>query len=459
MVNRSDGAPGTKSGRRRRLRRGLGIATVGVLSAALLSACGEEGKPTLHWYVNPDGVATFETHAEECSTADYDIKVEKLPSSATDQRIQLARRLAAEDSSTDLMNLDPVFVAEFANAGWLAEVTDDNADGLASEITSSVEGTGDYLAGAAETVTWEEKVFAIPLWANTQVVWYRKSLAEAAGLDMSQPVTWEQVIQAAADNNGSVGVQANRYEAYVVWINALMQGAGGEIVSNTEAGIDAEVEVDSDAGRQAAEVIQMLADSPAAQGDLSVSNEGTSLGRMFPDPEGPQGAGEFMLNWTFVYKLYEGQIETGEITQELFDDLGYARYPQTVEGEPSKPPIGGIDIGVGAYSDHPEFAMEAAQCITSTQAQVDLALNDGLMPSTNAAYDEVSASGDFPEDLIELYRTSVDEGGPRPKSAFYALISSAVQARWHSPTSVDPDSTPRESADYLQDVLEGKALL
>ncbi len=81
------------------------------------------------------------------------------------------------------------------------------------------------------------------------------------------------------------------------------------------------------------------------------------------------------------------------------------------------------------------------------------------MPSTNTAYDEVSASGDFPEDLIELYRTSVDEGGPRPKSAFYGLISSAIQARWHSPNSVDPDSTPQESSDYLQDVLEGKALL
>jgi multiple sugar transport system substrate-binding protein len=81
------------------------------------------------------------------------------------------------------------------------------------------------------------------------------------------------------------------------------------------------------------------------------------------------------------------------------------------------------------------------------------------MPSTNAAYDEVASSGDYPEDLIELFRTSVDEGGPRPKSAFYGLISSAIQARWHSPTSVDPDSTPEKSADYLKDVLEGKALL
>jgi len=165
-----------------------------------------------------------------------------------------------------------------------------------------------------------------------------------------------------------------------------------------------------------------------------------------------------MLNWTFAYKFYEGLIDAG-ITKQQFEDLGYARYPETVEGEASRPPIGGIDIGVGAYSDSPDDAMEAAQCITSKKAQVELALSNGLMPSTNSAYDEVAASGDFPEDLIELYRTSVDEGGPRPKSAFYSLISSAIQARWHSPESVDPNSTPKESADYLQDVLEGKALL
>ena len=453
------GARLVRSGRRR-----VAAAAVLALTAGLLAACGGgSGKPTLNWYINPDGVDTFKKRAAECSTDQYDIKIQMLPTSATDQRVQLARRLAAEDSSTDLMNLDPVFVPEFANAGWLAEVTDDNTeDDLASTITQSAEGDGQYLKGAADTVTWDNGVFAIPLWANTQVLWYRRSLAEAAGLDMTEPVTWDQVIKAAADNNGSVGVQANRYEAYVVLINALVQGAGGDIVSDTEAGKDAKVDIDSDAGRDAAEIIKTLADSPAAQSDLTVSNEGTSLGRMFPaDASGHQGAGEFMVNWTFVYKNYEDTIGKagGPADKQAFADLGWARYPATVEGEQSKPPVGGIDIGVGAYSKHPDLAMKAAQCITATDMQVDLALTDGLMPSTNAAYDQVAASGDYPKDLIELFRTSVDQGGPRPKSAFYGLISSAIQARWHSPTSVDPDSTPKKSGEYLKGVLEGKALL
>jgi multiple sugar transport system substrate-binding protein len=425
------------------------VATL-ALTSSLLAACGGDGgTPTLNWYVNPDGVDTFKAYAEECSTDQYDIAVQELPASATDQRTQLARRLAAEDSSTDLMNLDPVFVAEFANAGWLQKIPDE----IATDITDG----GDYLQGAVDTVTWDDGVYAIPLWANTQVLWYRKSLAEAAGLDMSQPVTWDQVIEAASSQGGTVGVQANRYEAYVVWINAMMQGAGGAIVSDTEAGREAKVELDSDAGREAAAIIQKLAESEAAQPDLTVSNEGTSLGQMFPE----EGPGEFMVNWTFVYANYKGLIGSpgGPADEEEFKDLGWARYPATVEGEPSKPPIGGIDIGLGAYSEHPEWAVEAAQCITSTEAQVDLAISDGLMPSTNSAYDEVAASGEFPEDLLDLYRTSVEEGGPRPKSPFYSQISGAVQSSWHSPTSVTPDSTPQQSADFLTEVLAGRSLL
>jgi multiple sugar transport system substrate-binding protein len=414
-----------------------------LLASSLLAACGSSGKATLNWYVNPDGVGTLAKLAAQCSNDRYDVEIQLLPSSATDQRTQVARRLAAKDSSTDLMSLDPVYVAEFANAGWLAQFPD--PDKIVDD---------DVLKGIADTVTWDDGVYAAPQWANTQLLWYRKSHADAAGLDMSQPVTWDQVIDAAAENDGTVGVQANKYEAYVVWINAMIEGAGGDIVSDTEAGTDAKVDIDSEAGKDAAAIIQKLADSPAAQPDLSVSNEGTSLGQMYPEG----GAGEFMANWTFVYKNYEGLVDNG-ITQQQFDDLGWAQYPQTVEGEESKPPVGGIDIGVGAYSAHPDWALEAAQCVTSGDAQVALAVDEGLMPARASAYDSDELKKAYPGDLLALFRESVDGGGPRPKSAYYSKISAAVQSVWHSPTDVDPDSTPEKSASFLSDVLQGKALL
>lgn len=441
------GLPGRRARARGAHRRRV-LATAVTLACAgtLFAACSDSGPPTLTWYINPDGQDTLTGLAEECSTSRYDIEIQLLPTGATDQRTQLARRLAASDSTTDLMSLDPVFVPEFANAGWIARWPDD----LASEVVDD-----DVLEGPADTVQWDDGVFAAPQWANTQVLWYRKSLAEAAGLDMSRPVTWDQVIDAASDNGGVVAVQADRYEAYVVWINSLIQGAGGDIIDpdTAEEGKDATVDLDSDAARAAAAVIEKLASSPAAQGELSTSREGTGLPSMYDGP------GEFMTNWTFVYKTYQPSPDNTAYTEEQFDDLGWARYPQTVAGEESRPPVGGIDIAVGAFSEHPEMALEAARCVSSPQAQAALAINDGLMPSRASVYEQPDLVDAFDPTLLDLWRESLEDGGARPKSAYYATISAAVQRAWHSPTDVDADSTPQSSQSFVEDVLQGRALL
>ena len=116
------------------------------------------------------------------------------------------------------MSIDPPYTAEFANAGYLAKIPQDLQDKLKEQS----------FKGAIEAATWDDQLVVAPFWSNTQVLWYRKSFVEKAGLDMSKPVTWDQIIDAAAKNGGKVAVQANKYEGYVVWINALISGAGGD---------------------------------------------------------------------------------------------------------------------------------------------------------------------------------------------------------------------------------------
>ena len=135
-----------------------------------------------------------------------------------------------------------------------------------------------------DAATWDGELVVAPFWSNTQVLWYRKSFVKKAGLDMNRPVTWDQIIDAAAENDGTVAVQANKYEGYSVWINALVAGAGGSIATDTEKGVDATLEIDSPAGEAAAKIIEKLSGSKAAPADLSVSNEGTA-GATFGGPE------------------------------------------------------------------------------------------------------------------------------------------------------------------------------
>lgn len=426
------------------VRKILATAVALLVGPALFAGCGSSsGKPTLTWYINPDpsppagssGPFGQAGIASRCSTSKYTIKVQELPGDATQQRIQLARRLAAEDTGIDLMSLDPVFTGEFANAGFLAPLPDD----LTSELKSST------LSGAIDGASWEGKLVVAPLWANTQLLWYRKSFAQKAGLDMSQPVTWDQVIKAASDNGGTVGVQAKKYEGYVVWINALIAGAGGSIIEDAAKGSDAKVTIDSNAGEKAAGVVQELAHSKAAEGDLSVSNEGTVLGPF------ATSKGAFQVNWTFTYANYKKDKDT-------FGDLGWARYPETVAGTPSKPPLGGINIGINKHSSHLSDAAAATKCITSTQNQVTYAVETGNMPASKAAYQAPDLTKAYPADLLQAFSSSIDAAGPRPVTPYWSDISSAIQSTWHSPLSVG-SGTPKKSEGFINDVLKGRKLL
>ena len=121
----------------RRLRRAAVVGLAAVVSTTVLAACGSDsGPPTLTWYINPDvgnldaskgGQATLAAECTKAAGGKYKIEAQLLPQNATEQRVQLARRLAAKDSAIDLMSIDPPFTAELANAGFLAPIRDADA--------------------------------------------------------------------------------------------------------------------------------------------------------------------------------------------------------------------------------------------------------------------------------------------------------------------------------------------
>ena len=232
-------------------RDGDGVAAA-VLTAAL-GACGGDdgGVPTLTWWINPDpnppegfeGAFGQAGIAERCSTDQYKIEIRAAArAAATEQRIQLARRLAAEDSSIDLMSLDPV-----VHGGVRRRPSSSNhfPPTCRSALSEGV------LQGAIDGATWDGQLVVAPLWANTQVLWYRKSLAEAAGLDMTQPVTWDQIIQGMSEVGATVGVQAQQVRGLRGVDQRLDRGRRWPHPRRTK-GEDAKVELDSDAGRDAA---------------------------------------------------------------------------------------------------------------------------------------------------------------------------------------------------------------
>lgn len=416
-----------------------------LVCAAALFACTREppGIPALSWYINPDNGAQARLAAlcAAQSAGRYRLRVLELPRDATQQREQLVRRLAARDASIDLMSLDLPFVAEFAAAGFLRPFT-------AEEASALVDGVLDAPLASA---TWQGRLVAAPFVANAQLLWVRRSVARRAGLDpAAAPVTWEALIAAAERTGTTVEVQANRYEGYLVWINALVASAGGALLENPEAGKDARPGLDSIAGEAAARVIRRLASSQAASPALATSDEEATRAAF----QGSRGG--FMVNWSYVYGAAQDAVAAGALDPATLADIGWARYPR-VGAAPSRPPLGGIDLAVGAFGRHPELAAEAVRCLTSARSQARYMVDSKNPGARASVYDDAEVRRVFP--MADLVRESIRDAAPRPSTPYYADVAAAVVREFHPPAAVRPDRTPAAAARLVADVLHDRVLL
>lgn len=442
MGNGLVSAPRVRPARRR--RSGAAAAAV-VVAAGLLTACGKgTSANTMTWYINPDNGAQAHL-AQKCSAASngrYNISISTLPTAADAQREQLVRRLAAKDASIDIMSLDPPFTAEFANAGYLRTFS-------AQEAPAFTDGV---LPAPVQTATWKGQLVAAPFWANTQLLWYRKSAVAAMGVDPASPnFTWDQMIDAASKAGKTVEIQGDRYEGYAVLVNALILSAGGQVLTNNERGKDATVAIDSPAGKEAATIIRKLATSPAADPAISTAKEEASRAGF------QESTGGFLVNWPYIWAAFDTAIKSGTIPANFKDDVGWARYPRVNAAMPSKPPLGGINLAISAFSKHSDTAVEAVRCLTTTESQKANMLESGNPVARGAVYDDPQVIAKFP--MAALIKESIADGGLRAVSPYYGDISTGIQREWHPPASVDPNSTPKKSANLIQDVLQNKRLL
>jgi multiple sugar transport system substrate-binding protein len=401
-----------------------------LIIAAVAVGCGfEESKgvgsgPTITFYAFNEPGGAFEKTLNDCSkeaNGRYSLEYNRLPTDADQQRELVARRLAAEDSDIDIIGMDVIWTAEFAEAGWI----------LPWEGERATEAKKGKLAGPLKTAEYKGKLWADPFTSNTQLLWYRKDRVK----QLPKNYTWDDLIDIAHHNGSSIEVQAARYEGYTVWINSLIASAGGSLVDQ-----NGDVKVD-DTAERAAEIVKRVADEAAPEGMSNNKEDQARLGF-------ESGRSDFEVNYTFVW------ASAGELGGDFQKNMGFARYPRVDRDKPSRVTLGGINLGIGAYSKHPDLAFEAAQCIAKDKNQVVAAELGGLAPSSEALYDNPKVKKAFP--FGDLMRQSIDEGVPRPVSPAYSDISLAIQKTFHPPDGIDPSSVVDELKDKLDKAAQGK---
>jgi multiple sugar transport system substrate-binding protein len=417
--------------------RSLICLATAALAATGLTACGGgsdgSGSRELTFFVAIQPGGTIEEVSKRCSKESggkYTITPEFLPTDATQQREQLVRRLGAEDPSIDIVGMDVIWTGEFANAGWVEEWSGP----LKEQVTESV------FANVIETASFEGGLYAAPFNTNTQLLWYRKDLVK------QPPKTWDEMIEQAEGlkEAGTIQVQANRYEGFMVWANALIESAGTQILSGPE-----EVALEEEPTEKALQVMGRLARGSAAPPSLSTSDEDSA--RLAFEA----GESAFMTNYTFAFA--SAQAEAPEIGKVM----GFARFPQVDPKTPSKPPLGGFNLAVSAFSDNKDVAFEAAACLAGKESQKTAVELDGLPPSRSDLYTDKAVTKAYPG-FAQLVKESIESSGPRPTTPAYQDVSLAVQRSLHPPDKIDNEDTESifdELKSNVEDAVKREGLL
>jgi multiple sugar transport system substrate-binding protein len=416
-------------------RLAIGLASAALASTAL-AACGTSqastGPVTLNYYAYPDHSGAVQQAVNSCtkqSNGKYKISYNQLPLSADGQRQQLVRRLAAGDPSMDILGLDVTWEAEFAEAGWILPWT-------GTYKAQAVAGT---LPGPLQTATWRGKLVAVPYNSNTQLLWYRSDLVP------NPPKTWAEMFADAARlaQQGKphlIEIQGAQYEGVVVWFNTLLASAGGSALTPNALHVSLGARA-----VKALSIMHQLATSKFADPSLSVQMEDQNRLAM------EAGSAAFQLNYPFVYPAMKAD------NPKLFKVFKWAPYPRVDPNIPAHVTIGGIDLAVSSYSQHPSLAFQAALCIRNRPNQLINATLGGVPPTLASLYSDPKLFPDYPfhADILKQLSTAA----VRPKTPAYQIVSIAISHAVSPPGTINPTATEKTMATQINNALQSKGLV
>jgi len=463
-----------------RARRTTAAALVVLTASSAVSACDSGGSgQVVSLYTAAGDAATFTAVADRCNSelgGRFRIQQFSLPKGADDQRLQLARRVTGNDHTLDIMALDVVWTAEFAEAGWALPLSADPA-GLAE-----ADAADDTLPGPLATATWQGKLYAAPITTNTQLLWYRPDLVAPP------PPTWDQMLADAdrlhAEGKPSwIAVQAKQYEGLVVWFNTLLESAGGRVLSEDGKTVTL---VDTPEHRaatvKALQIIKSVATAPGADPSVTQTDEGTARLAL------EAGNAALEVNWPFVFSsMLENATKGGVPFLPLADrpemagsinDAGtfaptdeqfaialeaskqvfaFAPYPGVTPGQPARVTLGGLNFAVASTTRHPAEAFEAIRCIRSESNQRYTSIDGGLPAVRASLYADPEFQKKYPQ--YAIIRDQLITAAVRPATPNYQAMSTRISATLAPITAIDPQETADELAVQVQKAIDGKGLI
>jgi multiple sugar transport system substrate-binding protein len=350
---------------------------------------------------------------------------------AADQRHQLyVQWLNAGASDPDILQLDVVWTAEFAAAGWILPLDRFHPD------------TASFFRTTIAANRWRDSLFAMPWFVDVGMLYWRTDLMR------SPPTTFKQLVSSAQRARQEHGLpyglvwQGARYEGLVTTFLEYLGAYGGQILEGGR------VVVNSEAGRRALNEMrdEIYRDGVVPQAVLTWHEEESRFAFQ-------NGETAFMRNWPYAYGLMQDSSES-----KVKGKFSVAAMPAAPGGSPAAA-LGGQQLAINRHTEYPDAAWAVIDYLTQPEQMRERAQVMGQFPTRPDLFAGAGLAKVLPI-APDTARQIIEYAVPRPVTPVYTQLSEILQIYLHRALTrqSDPAAALAQAQTQMQRLLDRSGL-
>jgi multiple sugar transport system substrate-binding protein len=314
----------------------------------------------------------------------------------------------AEGRAPDLALIDEVWIADFADAGFLLPIDDLDADWVEREYER------DFVATFVDGRRYNGHVYAIPEEINVGGLWCRRDALDS--VDSPVPTTWDELTAIT-----------RRLQPWIRASERVFAMPGGHVAgetttycllavlaSNGATVIDDAVTLDSGSTVTALRFLRSLVEDGVMAADV-VTYDWTRCPNLL-------GAGRAAITVGGSYEAEVIAAAAGIGLEDVPDHFTFSPFPAGPGGAPATI-AGGMAYAVFRQSSDPNRALRLLKHIVATERLAERAYGRLVIPPRQSAIELAAAESPFMKEASALFAGAAT----RPVIPDYHLVSTQLQ--------------------------------
>jgi multiple sugar transport system substrate-binding protein len=333
------------------------------------------------------------------------VELQRTPDDANQRHQLYVQWLNARVGNPDILQLDVVWTPEFAAAGWVLPLTRFNP------------ASSEFFPATITANTWAGQLYALPWFADVGLLYRRTDFVPNEPRNLGEVVT--DAKQAMARPGGprfGIVWQGARYEGLITGFVEYLGAFGGRILD--------------DSGRvvvnqpQAVRALQFMRDelysSHIAPLDVLTWHEEEARFAF------QNGTAVFMRNWPYPVAAMSDKSQS-----RVAGKFAVSPIPASGDaGGHSTAALGGAQLAINAYSEHPDSAYLLIEYLTAPEQMLERGQAVGQYPTRPALYHDERLRTAIAIPLDDA-RRAIESATPRPVTPIYTELSEILQIELH----------------------------